>query len=131
MFPLDPPLFYSYETCGILSGKNIRVSYPDDSGSGFTIVTVPTDSGQSVNMGSIPEFVNRIFAEYGITLTVVPISPASKAKFPMSSYTTHTHEVALNGTYLCIGNFWETPVRTLMSSFTLAVYEDLFYLAHC
>ena len=101
----------------------IRISYPGDSGSGYTIVT--RDDGSKT--GSVVEFVDFILREYDIEPTVVPISAASLAFSPKSSFTACVHEVVLGGTDLCVGNFWPTfERRSLGGTFTNALYMDQF-----
>ena len=131
------PLHYSYETCGVLNPydippheqtlrahKKLRISYPGDSGSGYTILTKP--DGEKA--GSVVEFVEQyILREYGIAWEVVPVSAASTAFSPQSSYTACVHEIVLGGTDLCVGNFWPTfERRSLGGTFTNALYMDQF-----
>ena len=62
------PLHYSYETCGVINPydippheqtlralKKLRISYPGDSGSGYTILTTPDGK----KAGSVVEFARR------------------------------------------------------------------------
>ena len=53
----------------------------------------------------------------GFTWTRQEISQASKDLYS-SSYTACAHDVALNATDLCIGSFWKTTERMLMTPFT-------------
>jgi hypothetical protein len=53
----------------------------------------------------------------GFTWTRQEISQASKDLYS-SSYTACTHDVALNATDFCIGSFWKTTERMLMTPFT-------------
>jgi len=133
--PLLPELHYSYATCGYLNDyteaghsaflqrRSIRVSYPNDASSGFTLVT-----HDGKKQGSFPTFMQGIFDQFHMTVEVVPVSQKSKGRSPSSSFTACVHEVALNGTDLCIGNFWSTSQRLLMAPFTTEVYQDTFYL---
>jgi len=130
-----PEFHYSYATCGYLDdyseskhatalhGRTIRVSYPADASSGFTLVT---RGGKKT--GSFPTFMQGIFDRFNMTMEIVPVSEKSKERSPKSSFTACVHEVALNSTDLCIGNFWSTSQRRLMAAFTSEVYQDLFYL---
>jgi hypothetical protein len=95
----------SYETCGNLDsyaaekhysslrGRHIRVSYPGDSSTGYTILT--NDDGS--RDGSVVQFMRDIAADAGFTWEVHEVSPASRARYS-SSYSACTHEVALNRT---------------------------------
>ena len=58
----------------------------------------------------------------------VPISAASRAFAPHSSFTACCHEIALGNTDMCLANTWDTPSRRLFTSFTGAVYTDEFLL---
>jgi hypothetical protein len=134
-------LSYSYATCGFLNAydagstlkaelallqgpRALRVSFPGDSGSGFTLTTL---AGSGKRGGSVAQFMARMLKDGGTEWREVPISPQSRARFA-SSYTACVHEVAINGTDLCIGNFWVTAERTLLASFTSLLYNDHFYL---
>lgn len=95
----------SYETCGNLDsyaaekhyrslrGRNIRVSYPGDSSTGYTLVTEEDGS----RGGSMVQFMRDIAADAGFTWEIHEVSPASRARYS-SSYSACTHEVALNRT---------------------------------
>ena len=119
MFP-GRDLSFSYETCGnvnlFLDGPNsqmlrdipkLRVSYPEDASAVFPLNTDPHNKKR----GSVVEFMHDIWSHYNIQLEVVPVSTSSMQYSPGSSFTACVHEVALNNTDLCIGNFWETVVR--------------------
>ena len=56
------------------------------------------------------------------------ITAASRARFNTSSFTACVHDVALNETDICIGNFWMTPQRLHMAAFTQTIYDDSFSL---
>jgi hypothetical protein len=129
--------YYSYETCGYLDdysenpllrnlkNASLRVTFPGDSGSGYTIAILPSGEG----VGSFPVFIARAFAEYGVRTTTISLTNVSRAKFPQSSFTACVHDIALNNTDVCIGNFWPTPARLMLGvPFTGEVYPDLFYL---
>lgn len=105
-------LAYSYETCGnvdsysaskhyeSLSGMHLKVSYPGDSSTGYTLFT-----NEGRKDGAFVKFMQDIAADAGFTWEVHNVSEASKSRFS-SSYTACVHEVALGETDLCIGNFW-------------------------
>jgi len=124
-------LYYSYETCGHLNYFSVdphektlrdlpalRVSFPGDSGSGYTVVTKADGS----KAGSIVEFMLDVFQIYDIEYTIVNVSQAARNFSPSSSYTACGYEVALNGTDLCIGNFWTTDSRREFVDFSGAIY---------
>jgi hypothetical protein len=75
-------LAFSYETCGNvnefsdmgrtrdLAGLHLRVSFPADSSSGYTIVTVPsgaTGIGGTTRDGSMVRFFDNIMTQYSVT----------------------------------------------------------------
>jgi hypothetical protein len=134
---LLPPdgLSYSYHTCGNIdayssdsafeeiSGRALRVSYPGDSSTGYTILTHPDGSKD----GSVVQLMRDIAIEAGFSWEVHPVSADSSARYS-SSYTACVHEVALNRTDMCIGNFWMTESRMLLAPFTSWVYSDEFRL---
>ena len=107
-------LTYSYETCGNLNshssdrhyeylrGRHLRVSYPGDSSSGYTLLT----DANGVKQGSVVEFMRSIAQEAQFTWDIVPVGNDSKAFSPSSSFTACVYSVALNETDMCIGNFW-------------------------
>lgn len=136
-------LQFSYETCGnvndfsdngrtdFLRGLNLRVSFPGDSGSGYTITTVAdgaTGIGGTQRDGSMVRFWDQLANDYSITWQEVPVSAASSAFSPQSSFTACVHELALNATDLCIGNFWPTAERQRLASFSIPIYSDEFKL---
>lgn len=126
---------WSLETCGNVDlyshnrvmldiiNKTLRVSYPGDSSDGYTLAT-NEDGGR---VGSTVDLMNDIFKTYNISAKVTNLTQKSKDVFT-SSYTQCVHDIALNETDLCIGAFWTTNQRLLLSSFTTAVYQDAFYL---
>jgi hypothetical protein len=106
-------LAYSYEACGNLNSYSpmrhydlvrdrvFRVSYPGDSSSGYTILT--KDNGDKT--GSMIELMQEVADAGMFTWEIHTVSNASKSRYS-SSYTACVHEVALNRTDLCVGNFW-------------------------
>ena len=136
-------LTFSYETCGnvnefsdvgrteALQGVELRVSFPGNSGSGYTITTVQEGAmgvGGTRRDGSVVRFFAQLAQDYGATWREVPISAASRTFSPQSSFTACVHELALNATDLCIGNFWPTADRQRLVSFTVPIYTDEFRL---
>ena len=118
-------LSYSYETCGNLNtysetrhlkylrGKHLRVSYPGDSGSGYSelyecsscllilliaevpvavaaLLTLPDES----KAGSVVDFMREIAREAQFTWEVVPILDESRSLYS-SSFTACVHQVHL------------------------------------
>lgn len=135
--PMDPSdvqpgsagssLSYSYETCGNLNaysevrhyktlrGQHLRVSYPSDSGSGYTLVT--TADGRRLGADWA-----QIAREAQFTWEIAPLHEESRSMFA-SSFTACVHQVALGEADLCIANFWMTSARMLIhSGFTAPVY---------
>ena len=125
-------LYHSYETCGNLNaytderhyhtlrGQHLRVSMPGDSGSGYTLTTLP----DGTRSGSVVDFMKSIAQDAGFTWETVPIGEDSRRLFS-SSFTACVHAVALGATDLCIGNFWLTSQRMLIHpSFTSVLYDD-------
>lgn len=110
----------SYETCGNLDsyasekhyrslrGKHIRVSYPGDSSTGYTLLT--EDDGS--RGGSVVEFMRGVASDAGFTWEVHEVSPASRARYS-SSYSACAHEVALNRTDVSTNLTDGEPVSTL------------------
>jgi hypothetical protein len=130
-------LQYSYETCGnmnsysqdrhysTLRGQHLKVSYPGDSGSGYTLYT---ENG--VKKGSVVDFVDKLARDHGFTMEAVVVTQDSRdavrAAFDSgSSFSACVHAVAIGQVDLCIGNFWVTNDRMLMAtSFTAPIYDD-------
>eukprot|EP01047_Picozoa_sp_COSAG01_P034158 COSAG01_NODE_2552_length_7463_cov_644.066947_2_plen_1015_part_00 len=125
-------LHHSYETCGNLNaytderhysklrGLHLRVSMPGNSGSGYTLTTLP----DGTRSGSVVNFMKSIAQDAGFTWEVVPIGSDSRSLFS-SSFTACVHAVALGVTDMCIGNFWLTTQRMLIHpSFTSVLYDD-------
>eukprot|EP01043_Picozoa_sp_COSAG02_P070858 COSAG02_NODE_12716_length_1504_cov_5.242670_1_plen_449_part_10 len=134
-------LAYSYETCGnlnsyseqrhfsALTGQTIRVSYPGDSGSGYTLYT---ENGEK--KGSMVDFVKKLALDHGFYTIDVDVTQDSKDAVQSafdsgSSFSACVHAVAIGQTDMCIGNFWLTNDRMLMAtSFTSPLYSDEFRL---
>jgi len=136
-------LHFSYETCGNLnlystdasmrqtlertaSRDVLRISMPGDSSNHYSLVSQDPGVAGTGRDGAAIRFFASTAAEYGLNWTVVPISNESRASHPNSSFTACVHEVALNGTDLCVGNFWQTPARLLISTFTSQQDADRF-----
>ena len=136
-------LTFSYETCGnvnefsdggrtdFLNGLDLRVSFPGNSGSGYTITTVPVGVPGVAGTrrdGSVVRFWDQLARDYRMTWREVPVSDASKTFSPQSSFTACVHELSLNATDVCVGNFWPTADRQRLASFTVPIYSDEFKL---
>ena len=132
-------LAYSYETCGYLdrfstnqqaanelAGRTLRVSFPlpGSVGTFFSYYDEP----DSEYRGAVHSFMNGVLDELGVELQVVNLSKQSLERFPTTSFTACVHDVALGNTDFCISDFWITPQRRLMTTFTEQFEEDLFYL---
>ena len=127
---------YSYHTCGYtnnyatdwranaLIDKTFRVSFPGDDDSGYTILT----DSSGYKQGSYVEFMNRLAKEYGFRFVAQEVSSTSKAMFASSSFTACVHDVAINHTDLCIGNFWLTSERRGLTTMSAPISADDFYL---
>ena len=130
---------YSYETCGNvdsytaerhyreMSGKHIRVTFPGDSGTGYTLLTHKDGEKKGQKDGSVVQFFRDVAKDANLTWSVKVASNASKSRFS-SSFTACVHDIALGETDLCIGNFWATTERRKISSFTPLMYDDNFRL---
>ena len=106
-------LAYSYETCGNLNSYSpvrhydlvrnrvFRVSYPGDSSSGYTLVT----DNNGNRDGSMVKLMQEVAVAGQFTWEPHAVSNDSLSRYS-SSYTACVHEVALNRTDICIGNFW-------------------------
>ena len=132
-------LAYSYETCGYLdrfstnqqaandlAGKTLRVSFPLP-GSVGTFFSYFNEREEEYR-GAVHSFMNGVLDELGVNLQFVNLSQQSLDRFPTTSFTACVHDVALGNTDFCISDFWITPQRRLMTTFTEQFEEDLFYL---
>ena len=142
--PATTGLKYSYETCGNLDAFTeethastlqkytpLRVSLPGvDSGTGFTILSDAPGIRNTGWDGSVPRFFVAAMAAYNISWEFTngdgSVS-AESAAFPVSSsFTRCVHEVSLNNTDICLGNFWPTAERRMLAAFTSTQYNDEF-----
>jgi len=125
----------SYETCGNvksynpeelyerLSAVELKVGYPGDSSDGYTLITI-----DDKKVGSVADFVHDFEQQFNITFVRKSITKASRDRYPNSSYTACVHDIGLGELDLCVGAFWLTTERSLMTSFTNSMYMDEFYL---
>ena len=111
------PLSYSYQTCGYVDyftygqesysaqlravaaanpGGKLRIGFPGDDPSQYTIVTTaPSEGiGGTNRSGSVPVFFDNIMLRLGVPWGEVPTSDASRAFSPTSSFTACTRDVA-------------------------------------
>mmetsp|Transcript_11405 Transcript_11405/g.22003 ORF Transcript_11405/g.22003 Transcript_11405/m.22003 type:complete len:555 (+) Transcript_11405:91-1755(+) len=121
-------LHYSYATCGfldtysdsplerVLSRSMLRISYANITG----------DNGWGP--AAFEQFMFRVFDAHNVTFQEVPISNESRRIFPNSNCSACVHEVALNGTDICMTPMWETTQRLKLNEFTVQVDHDVFYL---
>ena len=82
-----------------MQGKTLRVSYPGDSGTGYTLVT-RDDNKQKT--GSVVAFMDQIATEGRFSYELHNVSQAStdwsEAESGGSSWTACVHDVALGNT---------------------------------
>ena len=147
-----PRLTYSYETCGNVDTweyqkkrlmelkklEPIRISFPNAGSNGYTITKAqpgdPNGYGDTGHDGAFTRFVIDGLNFYNISYKVFEQRSASSRAFAElpggwgSSYTSCVHEVALNRTDICIGEFWQTSIRLEMAAFTRALYSDVFHV---
>jgi len=122
------------------SGK-LRVAFPGDSASLYTLVggsklypdgtpkVVPGEGvGGTNRSGSIPVFLDAIFAELGVPWHEIAITERSREYSPTSSFTACVHDVAIGQVDMCWGNFWPTATRRKLASFSSAIYQDSFHV---
>jgi hypothetical protein len=137
-----PGLYWSSATCGFadssvesvfaaiaarLQRQGLRVSFPASPG-GFMHRTVTDSSGRAVQSGAIPDFVLGVLERAGVAWRVVPLSAAARAAWS-NEWNACVYEVALNGTDLCLSDFWVTKDREVLTQFSSSVAVDDFYLA--
>ena len=92
----QPQVAYSYVTCGNLDtysensytkeleGQTLRVSFPGDSSSGYTLKTDPI-TGQKI--GSVVAFMDAVAERGNFQYEIRNVSQASKDRYTSSSYT--------------------------------------------
>jgi len=156
--PSNNTQYYSYETCGNLDsytssaiekafanyegdGRHLRVQVPGDDTLG--VRTRPDAKYQNLPFGVIRSFSD--FGKYGHAIEfmedvlnanklynfeITEKSPSSTRFSPGSSFTACIHDIALNNTDVCVGNFWMTEQRQMISGFrfTASTYQDNFFL---
>jgi len=169
--PVGAPLAFSYQTCGYIDsfstsgdglanvlrkfavstpGGKLRVAFPGDSSSKYTLVSYParypacvtpgcekggqfkvTQGGgvQGTNRsGAVVVFMANLFARYKVPWVEVPISQRSRDFSTTSSFTACVHDVAIGNVDMCWANFWPTSSRRRMASFTATMYNDQFFV---
>lgn len=114
-------------------GGALKVAFPGDSASGYTIVSPPKVApgegvGGTNRSGSVPVLMDSLLRERGVRWAEVPVSRASSDFSPSSSFTACVHEVALGNADMCWGNFWVTAQRRSLACFTGSLYRDHFAL---
>ena len=141
-------LHYSYATCGNIdhftlyfglkekmdsfaARGTLRVTIPgDDPPYALTVGANTTDfvPGTSRRDGSIPRFIlgeSGVLNEFGFAWKETPISAASRAFSPDSSYTACAHDVAINNTDICVGPFWTFEYRQRLADFTFSFEQQV------
>lgn len=164
--PASTRLAMSYQTCGYLDtytsstnggadslrsftasqpGGALRVGFPGDSSSGYTLVSSasrypaglkkgqlklqPGEGVQGTNRsGSVVVFLADILEKLKVPWVEVPISQRSRDFSPSSSFTACVHDVAIGHVDMCWANFWSTSSRLKMASFSSVMYNDQFYV---
>ena len=140
-------LAYSYATCGNIDHftlyyglktkmdnfakrGTLRVSIPGDDAPYQTTVDANATNfvaGTSRRDGSIPRFIlgeAGVLHEFGFDWEETPISAASRAFSPDSSYTACAHDIAINNTDICVGPFWTFEYRQRLTDFTFAFEQQ-------
>jgi hypothetical protein len=76
--------------------------------------------------------MKQISNEYMMTWHVQPLTNASRAAFPLSSFTACLNDLAVGHTDLCIGDFWATAQRRALmgnqARFLHTISNDQFHL---
>jgi hypothetical protein len=130
---IDANSSYSYETCGYrdvffaeefaagLINKTLRVSFPNVGQTDLFRIYLDADGQRK---GSFLDFFRRVCDQFKIKWELVPLSKASQAYSPASSFTACVNDVAVGRTDVCVADFWDTPERRklleLQGTFTAA-----------
>ena len=109
----------------------LRISIPGDEPP--YIVTVGANAtdyvqGTARRDGSVVRFVTNLLESYGIQWVEVPITQASRAFSPSSSFTACVHDVALNNTDICAGSVWPFEYRRRLAHFTSSLKSVPFFV---
>jgi len=83
------------------------------------------------NGGWIGSYMNQVLKDLGVNvvaLTKANFSSATKAASPASAFTRCVWEVKFGNVDLCVGDFWETPERRNLTTFTTPIDSDTFTL---
>ena len=99
----------------------LRISYPNDSADGYSLVSKNSDGFKG---GAQEDIRIRMFNQYNISYTIKKISEKSKTKLAnFSSYDQCVYDVMLGETDICIGNFAVTKRRLEQASFPTTLGE--------
>jgi hypothetical protein len=112
---------YSFETCGYrdtwmiadkfaagMANKTLRVSFPNVGQTDLFRIYLDAHGQRK---GSFLAFFRRLSDLYRIKWEQVPLSNASQAYSPESSFTACVNDVAIGRTDVCVADFWDTPAR--------------------
>lgn len=129
----DDDLYLSYSACGSLGSYDftdrfqhlqnevIHVAYPDGGGDDGAYLFVRPNGTVD---GAIVRFVqNHFLIPLNLTVVVHNVSKESQERF-LSPFTACVHDISLGKVDLCIGAFWRTAERLLLSRFTNAFAMD-------
>ena len=78
--------------------------------------------GNTSKDGAIIRMLASLLDEYGVDWYEVPISSISYS-LTQDSYDACVHEILLNGTDICIGDFWVTPDRFALVTMVQPLYN--------
>jgi hypothetical protein len=96
LLPLSDHVAYSYTTCGNLDsysenlyvqqmqGRTLRVAFPGDSGTGYTLVTDPAAGIVGTKTGSVVAFMQAVAERGNFQWEIQNVTAASKATYPGS-----------------------------------------------
>ena len=84
---------------GVLTGKVLRVGYPQYSDVNYTFFT----NEISVKKGTVPEFMTEVAHAHGFGLVETQISQESTSLFPNDSYAACLSDLSLSRVDICIG----------------------------
>eukprot|EP00961_Rhodomonas_salina_P256576 3467086-Rhodomonas_salina.1 len=139
-----PSAVYSYETCGYLNaydstrisqlfaGNRIHIAIADSQPYAVKGHIVPSRPDLQGWTGVTVEWLYDIFLSFAPRIEVTTSSEwataASRQVYPGSSYTACVLDVAVGNYDLCIGDFWITPERVLLTQFLPPYASDKMYL---
>ena len=104
-----------------INGKTLRVTFPGD----YTYTVYTGEDGQKE--GSTTEMLRSIFMEHKIRPDYKDLTNKSLELYT-SKYDACIHDIALNETDLCAGNFWAISNRMFKTAFSYPMEQSKFYL---